>query len=500
MLSYEFPKVIDMRGEKMSGIKYYKAKYIIVWDEGQHKTLENGYLGVEGDTIAGFYAKIPEGIPYEDLGNAAITPGFVNLHTHPCEVYSLKSYREDVGNPYFYEGTLYDYALVMSLGERGAYLQAKLNLAEMLKSGCTTCLIYGGGYSRTEAKLAGEMGMRAYVGAPVRAGDRYEEKSIWYSPDGHSVVCEFDEKEGFDRIDEAEQLICDIDGTYDGRIHGMWAPTQTMYCTPGMLKEVRKRADRMDKRITIHGAEGPLEFETCIRMYGKTPVQLMADTGMLGEDVVVAHCLYITGHSAINMAGDSDLKLLGDSKTTVAHCPIAISRSGNTLQSFAKYQEYGVNMTIGTDTFPSDFIQEMRMAAVMGKIVDRTTFAVNARDIFNAATINGAKALGRSDLGRLEKGAKADFVVFKLDCIEMSPVRDVVKNIIYSATRHSVEQVYVGGSRVVKDGEIQGVDERKLTLELQEVSEGSWSRTAQHDRFNRSVDELSPLACPKYEG
>ena len=146
------------------------------------------------------------------------------------------------------------------------------------------------------------------------------------------------------------------------------------------------------------------------------------------------------------MAGDSDLKLLGDSKTTVAHCPIAISRSGNTLQSFAKYQKYGVNMTIGTDTFPSDFIQEMRMAAVMGKIVDRTTFAVSAGDIFNAATVNGAKALGRSDLGRLEKGTKADFVVFKLDNIEMSPVRDVVKNIVYSATRHSVNRVYVGGN------------------------------------------------------
>lgn len=484
----------------MSEIKYYKAKYIIVWDQGQHKTLENGYLGVEGDTVAGFYARIPEGAPYEDLGNAAITPGFVNLHTHPCEVYSLKSYREDVGNPYFYEGTLYDYALVMSLGERGAYLQAKLNLAEILKSGCTTSLIYGGGYSRTEAELAGEMGMRAYVGAPVRAGDRYEEQSIWYSPDGHSAVCEFDEKEGFDRIDEAEQLIRDIDGTYDGRIRGIWAPTQTMYCTPDMLKEVRKRADKMDKRITIHGAEGPLEFETCVRMYGKTPVRLMADTGMLGEDSIVAHCLYITGHSAINMAGDSDLRLLGDSKTTVAHCPIAISRGGNTLQSFAKYQEYGVNMTIGTDTFPSDFIQEMRMAAVMGKIVDRTTFAVNARDIFNAGTVNGAKALGRGDLGKLEKGAKADFVVFQLDSVEMSPVRDVVKNIVYSATRHSISQVYVGGNQVVKDGQIPGVDEKELAQELQEVSEGSWSRTAQHDRFNRSVDELSPLACPKYEG
>ena len=91
-------------------------------------------------------------------------------------------------------------------------------------------------------------------------------------------------------------------------------------------------------------------------------------------------------------------------------------------------------MTIGTDTFPSDFIQEMRYAACLGKVVERTTFAVSARDIFYAATVNGAKALGRNDLGRLEKGCKADFVVFQLNSIEMSPVRDVVKNIIYSAT------------------------------------------------------------------
>lgn len=484
----------------MNEIKYYKAKYIIVWDEGQHKTLENGYLGVEVDTVAGFYTDLPKGTPYEDLGESAITPGFINLHTHPCEVYSLKSYREDIGNPYFFEGTLYDYALVMSLGERGAYLQAKLNLAEILKSGCTTSLIYGGGYSKVEAELAGKMGMRAYVGAPVRAGDRYEAKSIWDSPDGHSLIYNFDEKEGFARIDEAEQLINEIDGTFDGRIKAIWAPTQTMTCTPKMLKEVRKRADKMNMRITIHGAEAPIEFESCIRMFGKTPVQLMADTGMLGEDVIVAHCLYITGHNLINMAGDGDLKLLGNSKTNVAHCPIAISRGGNTLQSFAKYQEYGVNMTIGTDTFPSDFIQEMRMAAVMGKIVDRTTFAVSAKDIFNAATINGAKALGRNDLGKLEKGTKADFVVFKLDSIEMSPVRDVVKNIIYSATRHSVSRVYVDGRCVVKDGVISGVDEESLARELQEVSEGSWSRTAQYDRLNRNVDELSPLACPKYNG
>ena len=82
----------------------------------------------------------------------------------------------------------------------------------------------------------------------------------------------------------------------------------------------------------------------------------------------------------------------------------------------------------------------------------------------------------------------------------MSPVRDVVKNIIYSATRHSVSRVYVDGRCVVKDGVISGVDEESLARELQEVSEGSWSRTAQYDRLNLNVDELSPLACPKYNG
>ena len=484
---------------QMQDVKFYKARYIIVWDEGQHKTLENGYLGVAGDTITGFYTKIPANAEYEDLGNVAITPGFINLHTHPCEVYELKSYREDIGNPFFYEGTLYDYALVMSMGEKGAYLEAKMNLAEILKSGCTTSLIYGGGYSKTEAQLAGDMGMRAYVGGPVRAADRYEAKSIWNSPDGHSLDYDFDEKEGFARIEEAQQLLEEIDGSYDGRIRGIWAPTQTLTCTPAMLKEVRKRADKMGMLITIHGAESPIEFESCIRMFGKTPVEYMADNGMLGEDVIVAHCLYITGHSVINMAGDKDLRLLGDSHTTVAHCPWALARAGNTLQSFAKYQKYGVNMTLGTDTFPSDFVQEMRYAACLGKVVDRSTFALSAKDIFYAATVNGAKALGRDDLGRLEKGCKADFVVFKLDTIEMSPVRDVVKNIVYSATRHSIDRVYVGGNCVVKDGMVPNINEEELARELQEVSEGSWSRTAQKDRLHRTVDELSPLSCPKYE-
>ena len=136
----------------------------------------------------------------------------------------------------------------------------------------------------------------------------------------------------------------------------------------------------------------------------------------------------------------------------------------------------------------------------MGKLMAKSTFAVTAKDVFQAATINGAKALNRSDLGRLAPGAKADFVVFKLDSIEMSPIRDVVKNIVYSATRHAVDSVYIDGKCIVKHGKMNGIDEEALACELQELAEAAWAQAPEYDRFARTVDELSPLSAPLYEG
>ena len=154
-------------------------------------------------------------------------------------------------------------------------------------------------------------------------------------------------------------------------------------------------------------------------------------------------------------------------------------------------------MGIGTDTFPSDYIQEMRMAAIMGKVTGRSTFATSARDIFYAATVNGANALGRKDLGKIAPGCKADFSVIKLDSIEMSPVRDVVKNLIYSATRNSITRVYVDGNCIVKDGRVDGINEAELAGELQEYAEKGWKGVKNKDRMNRTIDVLSPLSCPK---
>lgn len=474
--------------------KFYKARYLVVWKDGSHHILENGYLAVEDKRIAGYMTSLPEGAPCEDLGNAAIIPGFVNLHTHPSEVFSIKSYIEDCGNPNFFESTLMDYPFP-ALGKRGAELQTTLNLIELVKSGCTTSLIYGGPYSRLEAETAGKMGLRAYVGAGIRAGDPMEADSIWHSPDGHSVTFDFDEKSGFDRIREAEELVRDYDGTFDGRIHIMMGPTQSMTCTPAMLKETRKTADRLGVGITIHVAEDLAEFEGCARLYGKTPVELLSDTGLLGEDVVLAHCVFVSGHSQVFIRGNNDLKLLGMTKSNVAHSPTPFIRLGTHLESFGKYADAGVNVGMGTDTFPSDMVQEMRLAAFMAKSQERTTYRTRACDIFNAATINGAKALGRIDIGRLCEGAMADFSVVDLSTIEMTPSRDVVKSIVYSGTRHSISQVYVEGRCIVKDGKACGIDEKSLCEELQNIGEEAWAKLKTRD--GKTMDAFYPMSFPR---
>ena len=164
------------------------------------------------------------------------------------------------------------------------------------------------------------------------------------------------------------------------------------------------------------------------------------------------------------------------------------------MESFHQYQKAGVNMTLGTDTCPQNMIQAMRWASVLSKIMERNTESTTAADVFNAATLNGAKALGRDDLGRLAPGAKADIVIFSGDSMNMVPMRDPVKNIVYNAEMEDVETVIINGRTVVENGIVLGADTRELNRRLQETGEKLWPRLSTHDWAQRSADELSPLS------
>jgi cytosine/adenosine deaminase-related metal-dependent hydrolase len=141
-------------------------------------------------------------------------------------------------------------------------------------------------------------------------------------------------------------------------------------------------------------------------------------------------------------------------------------------------------------------IHTMRLASVFSKSVEDNPWATTGADVFNAATLGGAKALGRDDLGRLSPGAKADIVIFSGDSMNMVPLRDPVNNIVFSAESEDVETVIVNGRVVVEDGQAVGLGDRAAELhsEIQKIGEEVWSRIEGEDRLGRSIDQLSPLS------
>src|SRR5262249_41698738 len=149
-----------------------------------------------------------------------------------------------------------------------------------------------------------------------------------------------------------------------------------------------------------------------------------------------------------------ELRLLADSGTTVIHCPLTSIRHGHILESFDRYREAGVNVALGTDTFPPDMIRVMDYGSNLAKLAQRDQSAGTAAGFFRAATLGGASALGRSDLGRLAPGAKADMIVVDLSPLRTGPIDDPIRTMLYNAGGHQVRTVIVDGNVVVRDGHV----------------------------------------------
>jgi 5-methylthioadenosine/S-adenosylhomocysteine deaminase len=231
--------------------------------------------------------------------------------------------------------------------------------------------------------------------------------------------------------------------------------------------------------------------------HGQTPVAWLRDLGVLGSNAILGHAIVIGGSSWTNYPA-GDVAIMADAGCSVAHAVWVFARRGVVMESFAGYRRAGVNMSLGTDTNPQSVIEAMRWAAVVSKIVERNTEATIAAHVFDAATLGGARALGRDDLGRIAPGAKADMVLWKGASWGMTPLRDPVKNIVYNATAEDVDRVWVDGRLVVDGGRVRAADERAILAALQAGGERMWPRMDRFDWAGRDADTLSPQTYPEW--
>src|SRR6516165_7346313 len=360
-----------------------------------------------------------------DAGGKLVIPGFIDTHVHSGHRASHRLIT-DVGRPDFYgqpfldisvprEGTRVGgdprYARPTDAdAEAGTRLLATFTIAELLRNGITTFMEFGS-QLRVQEALLGEverLGLRAYLGAGYDSGR-------WVGDERGRLKRVVDEAAGAKEFESAMAFVRRVDGSVNGRVRGLLAPREVETCSLDLLRATRKMADELRLPIVTHAAYNIIEFYEIVREHRMTPVELMERVGLLGRDLTVGHGNLIADNGLMSYAGGRDLELMGRYGVTVSHCPVNIARRGRSLDSWAKYRAAGVNLALGSDTYPRDLIMQMRIASYFGKVMSHNLMAASAGEVFEAATLGGARALGRTDLGRLAPGAKADLVVIDLE-------------------------------------------------------------------------------------
>ena len=177
-------------------------------------------------------------------------------------------------------------------------------------------------------------------------------------------------------------------------------------------------------------------------------------------------------------------------------CPLPNRRYGQTLENFGLYRRSGVNMALGTDVSPHNMLEEMRNAAILARVAGHDISAGTTADVFHAATIGGAKALGRDDIGRLASGCKADLVVVDLSDVAMIPARDPLRSLVYTAAERAVKDVYVDGIKVVADRCVLTLNRAEAAARVAASQVHMIEAAPRLDYAGRTADRISPLSLP----
>jgi cytosine/adenosine deaminase-related metal-dependent hydrolase len=167
-------------------------------------------------------------------------------------------------------------------------------------------------------------------------------------------------------------------------------------------------------------------------------------------------------------------------------------RRGISLRTLGGYLAARVNVGLGTDTYPHDFVNEMKTASYVARTAGESVEDHTAAQLFTVATIGGARALLRDDIGRIAVGARADFSCTDLTDPAMRPVYDPVRTLIYSADSRVIRDVWVDGEQVVQDGEVLTIDHEAATAALEESQRAVLDRVPGNDWAGRPVEKLCP--------
>jgi cytosine/adenosine deaminase-related metal-dependent hydrolase len=488
-----------------------KGSWVVGHRNGGHTLIKDGEVVYDGDKIVfvgrGFTGEIQEEI---DGAGMLVAPGFIDTHVH-AGYGGQKRLISDVGRPDFFGQPLLEFDVprkgtFVGGDQRHAPESEKARFAndpwalftavELLRNGVTTFVEMGATVAMQEklAEAVTRLGTRGYLGAGYDLGG-------WVAGAGGKLERVIDHEAGAKAFADAVTFSKAVDGTANGRLKAILSPKKVETCSIEQLKETARLARELNFPVCIHAAYNVHEFYDVLREHLKTPVQFLEHVGLLqlGPALNIGHGNFVAEHRRLAYSGGDDIALIGQHRCTVSHCAVNLVRRARFLDTWTKYRKAGVNLALGSDTFPRDMMMQMRTASYFGKVLEHDLQSSTAAEVFEAATVNGATSLNRGDLGRLMPGAKADIILIDMaqgDNLRYGPVRDPIRSLVDCGIGDDVHTVIVDGRVCMRERKIPGVDYGELRRAAQTMSEYIWSHWQDWDSLGRSADEMCPMSYP----
>jgi len=469
---------------------------VVGWSGEHHELIPEGSVLIDGDTISYVGTdRAKQADRVIDASGKLVCPGFINLHVH--SQLNIGDYlitdaakKDYMSANYFVFGAPVKEKAAPPPPENIA-IGRKYALFSALKNGSTTILDPGSGPGGLDdyVQIVGEIGARVFFSPSYRSSD------IFTDAEGRHYY-EDREDRGRPGLQTALDFIRKYHGAKNGCLQGILNPGQAETCEPSLLKETAAAAKELGVGIHIHAAANLREFMRIVYNYRKPVIEYLADTGILQPGTVLGHNIFIVGNSRVDYPSGDELKILAESGASVGHCPHKYAKIALAMESFDRFLDAGVNVGLGTDTYPLDIISELRYTSLISRLVDRNYFGGRPQRVFNAATIWGAKALGRDDLGRLAPGKKADIVIINQRSTRYGPVRDPITALVDYGSGTDVETVLVNGEIVIKAGHSTRINENEIYARANAVAQRAWDNWPKRDWAGRSVEEIIPPAFP----
>ena len=419
----------------------------VVTMDASRAIIDDGAVAVTGDTIVavGPRSEVEAGYAATqtiDAKGKLILPGFINGHTHvPMTLF--RGLHDDVT----LNDWLYKYifpAEAKNVNEEFVRWGTRLAAAEQIRGGVTTFadMYYFEDAVAEETKAAG---MRGVLG---------ETFIDFPAPDNKSEA---------EMLAYTEKFLKKWQG--DPLIHAAVAPHSIYTCSQKTLQDSAALARKYHAPILIHTAEMKKEWEDSQKQNGMSPVQYLDKIGLLGPDVVSAHCIFVD---------EADRKTLAQKQVGCVHNPSSNMMIASGVSPVAEMRAAGVAVGLGTDgpagsNNDLDLMEEIDLAAKLAKISKMDPLALNAKAVVEMATIDGARALHLDkEIGSLEPGKKADFILIGLDEPNAVPMYDIYAQIAYALKGSDVETVVIGGRVVMRNRKLLTVNEEAAMAKARE--------------------------------